>query len=100
MSVTAEAVGQAKPQIVRGEMPSSPYDIWLIGGAFALLCVGLIMVVSTSVSIAEHRDMTQLYYFKRQLFAAALGIVGAGGLGIAIGGSRPRRGLSGHGLAP
>ncbi len=78
MSVTAEAVGQAKPQIVRGEMPSSPYDIWLIGGAFALLCVGLIMVVSTSVSIAEHRDMTQLYYFKRQLFAAGLGIVGAG----------------------
>ena len=29
-----------------------------------------------------------------------IGIVGAGGLGIAIGGSRPRHGLSGHGLAP
>ena len=77
MSVTAEALGQAKPQVVRGEAPSFPYDIWLIGGALALLCVGLIMVVSTSVSIAEHRDLTQLYYFKRQLFAALLGIGGA-----------------------
>ena len=77
MSVTADAVGQAKPQVTRSELPSYRYDIWLIGGALTLLCVGLIMVVSTSVSIAEHRDMTPLYYFKRQLFAAMLGILGA-----------------------
>lgn len=77
MSVTAEAIGQAKAQPARAEAVPLPYDIWLIGGAFALLCVGLIMVVSTSVSIAEHRDLTQLYYFKRQLFSAILGITGA-----------------------
>ena len=35
------------------------------------------MVVSTSVSIAEHRDMAPLYFFKRQVFAAVLGIGGA-----------------------
>ena len=77
MSVVAEAAGQASVPLARGELASSPYDIWLIGGALARLCVGVIMVVSTSVSIAEHRDMTQLYYFKRQLFSAALGILGA-----------------------
>ena len=77
MSAAAEALAQAKPQLARSDVPSFPYDIWLIGGAFALLCIGLIMVVSTSVSIAEHRDMTQLYFFRRQLLAAILGIGGA-----------------------
>ena len=77
MSAAAEALVQAKPQLARSDVPSFPYDIWLIGGAFALLCIGLIMVVSTSVSIAEHRDMTQLYFFRRQLLAAILGIGGA-----------------------
>lgn len=77
MSVAAEAVGQASLPPARSELPPFPYDVWLIGVALALLCVGLIMVVSTSVSIAEHRDMTQLYFFKRQLFSAVLGIVGA-----------------------
>ena len=74
---TAQTVSQAVPQAARGEGQTFPYDIWLIGGALALLCVGLIMVVSTSVSIAEHREMPPLYYFARQLGAALLGIGGA-----------------------
>ena len=77
MSAVAEALTQAKPQRARGAEQSFPYDIWLIGGAFALLCIGLLMVVSTSVSIAEHRDLAPLYFFRRQVFAAALGIGGA-----------------------
>ena len=77
MSADADTLAQAKPQLARSDEQSFRYDIWLIGGAFALLCIGLIMVVSTSVSIAEHRDLTQLYFFRRQLFAAILGIGGA-----------------------
>jgi cell division protein FtsW len=77
MSAVAETLTQAKPQLVRGTEQSFPYDIWLIGGAFALLCIGLLMVVSTSVSIAEHRDLAPLYFFRRQMFAAALGLTGA-----------------------
>ncbi len=77
MSAVAEVQTQAKPQLVRVSEQQFAYDIWLIGGAFALLCIGLLMVVSTSVSIAEHRDMAPLYFFKRQTFAAALGIGGA-----------------------
>ena len=50
MSVVAETLTQAKPQLIRGAEQSFPYDIWLIGGAFALLCIGLLMVVSTSVA--------------------------------------------------
>ena len=77
MSAAADTLAQAKPQIARSEGPTFAYDVWLIGGAFALLCIGLLMVVSTSVSIAEHRDLAPLYFFRRQLFAAGLGIGGA-----------------------
>lgn len=77
MSAVAETLTQAKPQLIRATEQSFSYDIWLIGGAFALLCSGLLMVVSTSVSISEHRDMAPLYFFRRQIFAGSLGIVGA-----------------------
>ena len=72
--------GQAITQSARSEMQAVPYDIWLIGGALSLLCIGLIMVVSTSVSIAEMRDYSPLHYFWRQLVAAVLGIGTTGGL--------------------
>ncbi len=51
------------------------YDAWLIGVSLTLLCLGLIMVVSASVSIAERRELSPLYYFWRQLAAAGLGVV-------------------------
>jgi hypothetical protein len=70
----SQAIGQAVPQGKRIEKLTFTYDIWLIGVVLTLLCVGLIMVVSTSVSIAERRDLAPLYYFWRQLGAAGLGI--------------------------
>lgn len=53
---------------------STGYDPWLIGGAVTLLCIGLVMVVSTSVSIAERRELDALHYFWRQLVGAGLGL--------------------------
>jgi cell division protein FtsW len=54
------------------------FDMWLIGAAMTLLCFGLVMSVSTSVSIAEHRELAAMHYFWRQLAAALVGLVGAG----------------------
>lgn len=77
MSATAEVIaGQAVPQAARDEQ-AFPYDLWLMGGALTLMCVGLLMVVSTSVSIAEHRDLPQLYYFFRQLVSGGIGLTAA-----------------------
>jgi cell division protein FtsW len=64
---------QAVPQGARSARPASGYDVWLAGTALALFCLGLIMVVSTSVSIAERRELPALYYFWRQLGAGVLG---------------------------
>ena len=69
-----QAIAQTDREPARG----FDYDIWLAGAALALLCIGLIMVVSTSVAIAERREFAPLHYFWRQLFAAGLGLVVAG----------------------
>lgn len=69
-----QAVAQAVPQGVRAVGGGFRYDVWLLGAAAILLCIGLIMVVSTSVSMAERRELAPLYYFWRQLGAGALGI--------------------------
>ena len=74
-TVHTHELAQAVPQGQRVEKLMFAYDIWLIGAVLTLLCMGLIMVVSTSVSIAERRDLAPLYYFWRQLGAAGLGIV-------------------------
>ena len=72
-----QAVPRGDPQSRPGEKSEFEYDIWLIGAALTLLCIGLIMVVSTSVSIAERREFSPLYYFWRQLGAAVIGCVTA-----------------------
>ena len=45
------------------------YDPWVVGLVFCLTAIGLIMVVSTSVAIAEARNLHPLYYFWRQLLS-------------------------------
>ncbi|MEQ8660071.1 MAG: hypothetical protein RLW62_04580, partial [Gammaproteobacteria bacterium] len=49
----AQAVPQAVPQGGRDERLVAAYDPWLIGVALVLLAIGIVMVVSTSVAIAE-----------------------------------------------
>jgi cell division protein FtsW len=55
----------------------SRVDLLLIGDITALLCVGLVMVASASMSLAEHDFGGPLYYFWKQFGAIALGLGGA-----------------------
>lgn len=64
---------QAVPQ---GKGPGKrivPYDTWLIATVVILVCLGLIVVVSTSDAIAVGRDLDPLHYFWRQFGSAGLG---------------------------
>ena len=71
----ASVIGShAVSRLNRPEVSLLNYDIWLIGVSLTLIAIGLIMVVSTSVSIAERRELDPLYYFWRQLIAVILGI--------------------------
>lgn len=52
-------------------------DSGLLMLALSLLCIGLVMVASASISVADTKTTTPFYYLYRQLIAAALGIVAA-----------------------
>jgi len=52
-------------------------DSTLIILVVALLMIGLIMVASASISVADSKTSTPFYYFYRQLMAVALGLVAA-----------------------
>jgi cell division protein FtsW len=52
-------------------------DLALVGAVAALLGVGLIMVASASISLAERSFGGPFYFFTRQLGAVGLGLAGA-----------------------
>ena len=50
------------------------FDVWLIGIASTLVLLGLIMVASSSITVADRAHSQPLYFFWRQFFAATAGI--------------------------
>lgn len=50
-------------------------DPVLIIISLALLCLGLVMIASASISVADRQLGSPFYYFERQLMAAGLGLV-------------------------
>jgi cell division protein FtsW len=62
----------------RGErQPTAMLDVWLLGAAVLLLCFGLVMVSSASMTVGERLTGDPFFYVYRQLFAMGLGIAGA-----------------------
>lgn len=51
------------------------YDPWLFLAAFALFGLGFVMVASASVSMAEGRKLSPLYYAIRHAVAGGIGLV-------------------------
>jgi len=51
-------------------------DIWLFFAVAALLAVGIIMVLSTSYLYAQERFSDGAYFFRKQLTAVGIGLVG------------------------
>ncbi len=50
------------------------YDLWLMGISLLILCIGLIMVASASISISAKEFNDPLHYFWRQGFSAMIGL--------------------------
>ncbi|MCC7410236.1 MAG: putative lipid II flippase FtsW [Gammaproteobacteria bacterium] len=57
-----------------GPLTVGGYDAWLLAAVVTLIGLGLIMVASASIGIAERRFDEPLHYFWRQLVALGLGI--------------------------
>ena len=52
----------------------SEYDIWLITVSLILACLGLVMVASSSVTVADRQFHDPLYYFWRQSVSICIGL--------------------------
>ena len=50
-------------------------DPWLLGSAAALAALGLIMVGSSSLAVAEGMGLSPLYYFTRHLIFLTVGVI-------------------------
>ena len=61
-------------QASRAKRASVHYDYWLIGVVMFLICLGLIMVASSSITIADRIYHNPLYFFWRQGIAVVLGL--------------------------
>ena len=70
--------------------PMGPMDWWLAAVVLTLLCIGLLMVLSTSGVIGERLAGDKYLFFKRQLIFA-----GAGGVSLIAAAWLPRRVIDG-----
>ena len=59
----------------RGEGPTGRYDRVLLLAIAALACVGIVMVASASIAVADGRHFGAFYYLKRHLLFLGLGTV-------------------------
>lgn len=50
------------------------YDMWLLTITLFLICLGLIMVTSSSITLADRQYHEPLYYFRRQLTSVGLAL--------------------------
>lgn len=55
-------------------IPSQRFDFWLVSAATALTAIGLIMVASTSMSVAGQLEVGSFHFLIRQVIALGLGL--------------------------
>jgi cell division protein FtsW len=64
----------------RSELPDlglPAIDYWLLGAALALLCFGVVMVASASITVSDRLTGSPFFFLYRHLFAILLGLLGA-----------------------
>ena len=65
-------------QATRREGPRGHFDAWLLVGLIGLAAVGVVMITSSSIAVADSQHMGAFYFLKRHLVFLAMGIAGAG----------------------
>ena len=66
-------------RLTRAE-PGYHFDVWLLGAVLALLCIGLVMMGSASVSIAEKQFNEPFYYIWRQSLYIGVALLASWGV--------------------
>lgn len=64
-------------QAKRRQGPRGKFDLPLLVALIGLACVGVVMVTSSSIAVADSSHMGEFYYLKRHLMYLSLGLVAA-----------------------
>lgn len=70
-------LGLERKGLDRKDQQNWPIDLGLMATVILLLCIGLVMVASSSVSIAEQQYAEPFYFLWRQCFYILVGLAGA-----------------------
>jgi cell division protein FtsW len=65
-------------QAKRREGPRGRFDMLLLIGLIGLASVGVVMVTSSSIAVADSQHLGQFYFLKKHLLFLAVGMVAAG----------------------
>ncbi|MEJ2345085.1 MAG: putative lipid II flippase FtsW [Gammaproteobacteria bacterium] len=72
---TTQAIPLGEARRRRATAASVRWDVPLALSVLALMCIGLVMVASASVTIADRQTGNPFYYLERQIVFIAIGIV-------------------------
>ena len=65
-------------QAKRRQGPRGSFDLWLLVALIGLVSVGVVMVTSSSIAVADSQHMGPFYFLKRHLVFLGLGMFAAG----------------------
>ncbi|MEP6899113.1 MAG: putative lipid II flippase FtsW [Rhodanobacter sp.] len=65
-------------QAKRRQGPRGSFDLWLLVALIGLASVGVVMVTSSSIAVADSQHMGAFYFLRKHLIFLGIGIVAAG----------------------
>ncbi|MEW9625608.1 putative lipid II flippase FtsW [Rhodanobacter geophilus] len=70
--------GFGTSQAIKRQGPRGSYDRWLLVALVGLASIGVVMVTSSSIAVADSSKEGAFYFLKKDLFFLALGVAAAG----------------------
>jgi cell division protein FtsW len=65
-------------QAKRRTGPRGSFDLWLLVALIGLASVGVVMVTSSSIAVADSQNLGAFYFLKKHLLFLAMGLIAAG----------------------
>ena len=65
-------------QAKRRQGPRGSFDLWLLVALVGLISIGVVMVTSSSIAVADSQHLGAFYFLKKHLLFLGLGLVAAG----------------------
>lgn len=68
----------ASTQARRRNGPRGSYDLWLLVALIGLASIGVVMVASSSIAVADSEHLGPFYFLRKHLIFLSLGLIAAG----------------------